>query len=361
MEEMSAGSSHFAILSSLFDSLPLGLVVLDVEGRVVVYNRAEEQLAARSRDHVIGTEFFRTVAPCMNVKELGGLFKDKIGRERIDTTVEMSFAIPFNQQARDVRVRLCSLEVESNPYGFLIVEDISLLRSVERMREKLQSLLVHDLKNPLTAVISNIEFVQEFGAIRDDRDVMGALEDAIDGAKRLNRMTLNLLDLPRLESASMTVRRTPSHVHTLLTRVVNDNRGGARAAEARLTAQPDLGDLMATIDDDLVARALDNLIENAIRHARNVVVSATALGVGGVVITVTDDGPGIPEALRQTLFDHYVQISAPGAARSQNRGLGLTFVRLVAKEHGGDVSLDCPPGGGTIFELRLPPPPAAAP
>ena len=357
---MTAMPGQLAILSHLFDSLPLGLVVLDVHGQVVIFNRAEEQLAARSRDHVIGTKFFETVAPCMNVQELGGLFMEKVGRERIDTTVEMSFGFPFNEQARDVRVRLCSLEVENTPYGFLIIEDTSLLRSVERMREKLQSLLVHDLKNPLTSVIANIQYVQEFGSIRDDPDARDALEDAIDGAKRLNRMTLNLLDLPRLESASMPIRRTPTHVHTLLARVVNDNRGGARAAGARLSSQPDLGDLMATIDDDLVARALDNLIENAIRHAKNVVVGAASLGAGGVVFTVTDDGPGIPAALRMTLFDRYVQISAPGAARTQNRGLGLTFVRLVAKEHGGDVSLACPPDGGTIFELRLPPPAASA-
>lgn len=346
----------FSILATLFDYLPLGLVVLDAEGRVVIYNRAEEQLAARSRTHVIGARFFDDIAPCMNVRELGGEFAAKIGRVPFDTTVEMSFPFPHLDHARDVRVRMCSLDDDGAPYAYLIVEDISLARSAQRMREKLQSLLVHDLKNPLTAITFNIELVQALASVRDDVDAREALDDALDNTQRLSRMTVNLLDLARLEAAELPLRRTATDLRAVLARVVNDNRATARAYAARLVVLPGIADAIATIDEDLVVRAVDNLVENALRHARTVTLGAVVEG-GAATVTVRDDGPGIPAEVRERLFDRYVQVVTPGAARGNNRGLGLTFVQLVARAHGGDVSVTCPPAGGTEFMLRLLGPP----
>ncbi len=345
-------ASQLQLLSHLFDYLPLGLVVLDRQGRVVVYNRMEEQLAARSRSSVIGTEFFRDVAPCMNVRELGIEFATKIGRETFDSTVELSVPFPHHEHVRDVRVRLSSLDVGGTPYGYLIIEDTSLVRSVQRMREKLQSLVVHDLKNPLAAIAANVQFLQELDSVRDDVDAREMMEDALDSTRRLNRMLVNLLDLERLESAELPLRRTTTDLALVAARITNDNRATARAYGATLVATA-TGGQFATIDEDLTVRAVDNLVENALRHAKHVTVELAASS-DAVLVSVRDNGPGIPPELRDRLFDRYVQVVAPGAAsRGSNRGLGLTFVQLVARAHGGDVTVDSTPGEGTTFRLRL--------
>lgn len=340
------------LLGPLFDNLPLGLVVLDGEGHVVVYNRAEERLAARSKRTVLGRRFFAEVAPCMDVKELGGTFRDRIGRSSFDVTVEMTFPFPHHQQPRDARVRLCSLDVENEAYGFVLIEDVSLLREVQRMREHLQSLLVHDLKNPLAAIVGNLSYLQDLTQVRDNADAVDAIDDALSASQRLGRMAVNLLDLSRLESSKMPLRRTKTNLRTLLGRIVNDNRANAKMAAAELVAQ-DAGDGDIEVDEDLVVRAIDNLVENALRHAKRVTVTAT-VAADVLQVEVIDNGPGIPAGVRDRLFEKYVQIEAPdsGAARTHNRGLGLTFVQLVAREHGGDVSVACPETGGTIFTFR---------
>lgn len=349
-------SPQLELLSQLFDYLPLGLVVLDRQGRVVVYNRMEERLAARSRSAVIGTSFFGQVAPCMNVRELGQLFTAKIGRETFDTTVELSIPFPHHEHVRDVRVRMSSLDVAGTPYGYLIIEDTSLQSSVRRMREKLQSLLVHDLKNPLAAVAANVQYVQQLDGVRDLEDAHEALEDALDGTRRLNRMLLNLLDLERLAAAELPLRRTDTDLALMVARVVNDNRAAARARGARLETTVTPG-ACAQIDEELVVRAVDNIVENAVRHAKHVALDAR-LEPSQVVVRVVDNGPGIEASVRARLFERYVQVVEPGAAaRGANRGLGLSFVQLVARAHGGDVTVDCPPGGGTSFQLLLPLPP----
>lgn len=345
-------ATEFDLLSYLFDNLPLGLVVLNANGEVLVYNRAEERMAGRSRDKIVGTNFFLDIAPCMNVRQLAGEFHDKIGRTAFDLTVEMSFPSPHVERPRDVKVRMCSLDVGARPYGFLMIEDISMRRSADRMREQLQSLLVHDLKNPLTAIAMNLALLEELPSVRDSQDALDGIADAMAATKRLGRMTVNLLDIGRLETSTMPIRRTQVQVRDLFVRVSNDNATVARASGAAIHLV--IGEVTeAYLDEDLVVRALDNLVENALRHARNVTLSAVREGAE-LVLRVSDDGPGIPEVLRATLFDKYVQVTAPDSPqRGTNRGLGLTFVRLVAQQHGGDAEVECPPGGGTVFSLHL--------
>jgi photoactive yellow protein len=216
------------LLDSVFDNLPLGVVVLDANGRVVVFNRAEQELAGRSKDRVMGKAFFADVAPCMNVRELGHDFRARVGDPRLDVTVEMSFPFPYVDRPRDVRVRMKSLDVAGDPYALLMVEDISLAREAARMRETLQSLLVHDLKNPLAAIVANLGLLEDLPSVRDSTDAMESIDEALAASRRLTRMTVDLLDLARLESAQMELRRAPHAVAALLERVANDNRAAAR-------------------------------------------------------------------------------------------------------------------------------------
>ncbi len=343
----------FDLLTYLFDNLPLGLVVMDADANVLVYNRAEERMAGRSREKIIGTNFFTEIAPCMNVRQLAGEFQAKIGRSPLDVTVEMSFPAPYVDRPRDVKVRMCSLEVGDRPFGFLMIEDISMRRSAERMRDQLQNLLVHDLKNPLSAITMSLGLLEELPTVRDSQDAMESIGEAMEAAKRLSKMTLNLLDIGKLETSSMPIRRTHVDLRDLFIRVINDNAAAARANGAEITFSLSVRE--AFLDEDLVVRALDNLVENALRHARNITLSAVP-AMGELVLRVTDDGPGIPEPIRAMLFYKYVQVATPGtAARGSNRGLGLTFVRLVAQQHGGDAEVVCPASGGTQFMMRIAP------
>lgn len=246
-------------------------------------------------------------------------------------------------------MRLGSFEVADKPYGFLVIEDTSLQRSVDRMREQLQSLLVHDLKNPLTAVSMNLQLLQELTTVRDTPDAIELVTEALRATRRLNRMTIDLLDISRLETASMPIRPTRVDIGQMFARVANDNAAAARARRSRIHFAL-VTEIDADIDEDLVVRALDNLVENAIRHARNVTMTADQ-EPGALVLCVCDDGPGGPVELCERLFEKYVQVNPP--SHGFNRGLGLTFVKLVAEQHGGTVELDCPAGGGTVFTMRF--------
>ncbi|MDB4931526.1 MAG: histidine kinase [Myxococcaceae bacterium] len=336
----------FALVSSLFDSLPVGLIALDRGGRVVIYNQAEEHLANRKRADVLGREFFIEVAPCMNVQELAGEFYRRVGKGPFERRMEFSFPFPVLAEPRDVAVTLRSFEAEGEPFGCLIVEDISLRRSVERMKETLAALLVHDLKNPLAVVAGNLGLLSDDPGLAALPYAREALRDSEEATGRLHRMVLNLLDITRLETAGMALRRRDFRARDLLEAVVRS--GHLPAAQHRFEVEAD-PTLALCGDEDVLRRALDNLVDNARRYARGRVVLRARADGATVTFEVEDDGPGVPPEMRARVFDRY----ASGSAGRTNFGLGLTFVALAARAHGGAVEVDSGEGGGARFRLTV--------
>ncbi len=339
------------VLARLLDSMPHGVIVLDEASRVVIYNATEERLAGRRRDRVLGRDFFREVAPCMNVAGLAGEFRARIGRTTLDASVEMSFPFPHLDQPRDVTVRMRSFVSSGRPYGFLVIEDVSLERSIARMREALSSFLVHDLKNPLSAVLANLDFLQDRDSLAPDaRDALG---DARDAARRLQRMLVNLLDVTRLETNALPLDRRPTSLPELAAEVAADNEATSRLRGVTIATDLPVGPVVEWVDADVMRRVLHNLVENAVRFARCRVVVRVERTPGGIALEVSDDGRGLPEKVRSSIFEKYVQVTA-GSSATANRGLGLTFVRLAVRAHGGDVTVSCPASGGSVFRAELP-------
>lgn len=127
-----------------------------------------------------------------------------------------------------------------------------------------------------------------------------------------------------------------------------------RARELTLEVRAPPEPVLATVDGDVVLRILENLVDNGVRYGHRLVVTVDATA-DEVVLGVEDDGPGVPAALRPRIFEKYLSVT-PGAPqrRGMNRGLGLTFVQLAARAHGGDASVCESALGGARFEVRLP-------
>lgn len=347
---MAGGSRELDVLKALMDELPLGVIVLNADTEVVFYNRYEEQLAQRERVNVIGRRFFQEVAPCMRVAGLVKHF-ELLGQQPLHVDLDFQFDFPFIPRPRDVRIRLRSFEADGEPYGVLYIEDCSAEVAMEQMRETLTRLLVHDLKSPLSVLQLSLEELTK-RELRDE--VLASVGDALRASRRLDRMVIGLLDLSAMRTGLVPIERARTDVAELATTAVGEIEPLARQATITLdVAIPD-HPIEAPIDRELVRRALDNLLDNAIRHAPpgGRVGVAVEEAETHVLVRVEDDGPGIPESARALLFE-------PGGRElaSRNYGLGLTFVRLAARAHGGEIEVRDPESGpGTVFVLSLPRP-----
>ena len=141
---------------------------------------------------------------------------------------------------------------------------------------------------------------------------------------------------------------TPTDLGDVLGEVVDGARRQGAKVELRCT-----GALAVTVKPNALKRCLTNVVNNAIGHARNVVVAAQRRD-GAIEIVIDDDGPGIPPDQREAVFRPFYRMEGSRSRETGGTGLGLTIARDVIRGHGGDIALDDSPMGGLRARLRLP-------
>ncbi|MBX3217417.1 MAG: response regulator [Labilithrix sp.] len=227
----------------------------------------------------------------------------------------------------------------------------ALLR-VQRQKDLLTSLVVHDLKNPLASILANGEFV--LSATDVSGDPRAAVEDIMASSEAMHQMVMNLLDISRAEEGALTPELAEVDLAQLVAELEEQTRRrvDARRQTLRIDVAPGLPTLRA--DRLLLRRTLENLLDNGLRYTPSggtVAVAARAED-DAVVLEVRDDGPGVPAEQRPRLFDKYAQVD--GSLGRSSRGLGLVFCRMAVEVHGGGISVTDNEPRGAVFRLVFP-------
>lgn len=225
------------------------------------------------------------------------------------------------------------------------------LMRLQLQKERLMGFVVHDLKNPVSNIDLQAQLLARDRLSPEAREAGAHIREEV---RSLMRLLLNLLDLSKGEEGRLVPARTKVDLAGLLRDVCDALAGRARAREISLRQVVLAGSVDA--DQDLLRRILENLLENALRHAPvNSVVTVTArAGAGLTELGVADSGQGVPLELRDAIFDRFVQVDSPEQAASRSgRGLGLAFCRLAVEAHGGRIWVeDAQPGA--LFLLSIP-------
>ncbi len=224
-----------------------------------------------------------------------------------------------------------------------------------RRRETLANMIVHDIRNPLLAITLCAR-----GLLKKSRaPAVRHLADLIvDQTRQLDDFVGDLLNVARLERDDLPLRRTREDLVELGRIVLGNHRVVAEKKQIRLELEASPGTCPAEVDRQLILRLLDNLIANAVKfspeHAR-VTLTFTPAGADGTPrrIRVEDEGPGVPQDYRETIFEAYGVVQQPNAALPQT-GLGLAFCRMAAEAHGGRISVQARQPRGSVFTVDLP-------
>ena len=223
------------------------------------------------------------------------------------------------------------------------------LRALDEMKNTFLQAVSHDLRTPLAAILGlavTLERAEIELPPEESRDLARRIAA---NARKLDRMVTDLLDLDRLARGIVQPKRNPIDVGALVIRVVEDSD---LAAQGRVTV--DAPSTIVNLDAAKVERIVENLIANTVRHTP--IDTAVWVRAGatedGVVIVVEDAGPGIPDAIRETIFEPFQQ--GPGSAEhSPGVGVGLTLVQRFAELHGGRAWVEERDGGGASFHVYL--------
>ncbi len=265
---------------------------------------------------------------------------------------------PFNRPILLARVRsLLRLKTARDE----LEQSYRRLQALERLKDDLMRMIVHDLKSPLTAILGTLEMAVEgdLGPISPQLERL--LSDGMyRGGESLQLMD-DLLELTKLEDSYLSLSVRDVDARDLVESVAKEWRVRVeqRGSSISVLEGPSV---TVQADPHLLRRVFSNLIGNALRHAGNEVtieLAATAVPeAGGVRFTVRDNGAGIPAAYHEIIFQKFGSLQRPGARPTS--GLGLTFCKVAVEAHGGRIWVESGESRGTAFHFvvpRVPTPP----
>ena len=252
---------------------------------------------------------------------------------------------------QDIRIRRQLAELAER--DLIIRNQFEDLRAMGSLKDDLISLMVHDLRNPLTGIAG---FLESLDTEIDDQEVRVSAQMALDSTNRLGETLDDMLQVRLLESGSVRIHRELIQADALVRDAIASVFGADRAGRVEIAPVTDMTDVFVAADRKLVRRAIENLLTNALKYSpAGGIVSASVRQVGDdVEIEVADRGRGIPDDVKAQLFQKFGSVEADRGEARRGVGLGLYLVKLVATAHGGRAVVRDRDGGGTAFGLFLP-------
>jgi len=245
-------------------------------------------------------------------------------------------------------------------------------QELAQARESFSQMIVHDLRSPLTAVTTSLRLLNEVTPQDDQSRAM--IELTTDTSRRAIRKVLSrvdaLLDISKMESGSIQLELEPVDIHGTVTNVVNELNPLAKENNVTLNMEIGKDTPILNVDPDKIERTILNLVDNAIKYSpKKGVVTIKAVvpdnsdnNTGWLELHVIDEGPGIPDEAKNSLFDRFNQVAGRKSVR-RGVGLGLTFCKMVIEAHGGKIWVEdvahvngtqSDTVSGSIFKVTLP-------
>jgi PAS domain S-box-containing protein len=322
-----------AILANIGD----GIVAVDRDGLVVLWNRAAEEITGVPASEALGRAPVQVVQQELDAEGDGASRLVPIRRDGVDVWLALSQTVMRDQSGG----------VSGRIFAF---RDISAERFVEQMKTDFVSTVSVELRAPLTSIYGFSQTLLRDDVSFGDAERETFLAFIARESERLTTIVDALLNAARLESGDLTVTLEPTDIAAVLAEVVDD--AGVTGNGHRIVADVDGEDVTATADPEKLRHVLDLLVSNAVKYSPGggtVTVSARRLA-GGVEVAVVDEGVGIPAADRERIFEKFYK-----AGGGRGTGLGLFIAQGLVREMGGRMRVESEEGKGSRFSFELPP------
>lgn len=334
----------------LFDDSIDPIIITDLEGKILEANRQ----AARFSGHPVEDlrRFLIGQMHDVNFEKTGSSF-EKVS----DTTLYYESTL-YSQQGTTYPIGVYVRKVTFDGQEALqwIMRDIRERKDLDALREDLAAMIYHDLRSPLTNILSSVEMLGSIIPDSEKETSAPILKIARHSIERIQRLISSLLDLNRLEQNQLVTEREAVSFAQMIDEVLEAVRPAleGRSQSIQVKTEDNLPALY--VDVDMTRRVLINLVENAAKYTPlngHIEIGAEAAPEGNFIrIYVQDDGPGIPETDRERIFDKFTRLKNKTSVRGL--GVGLAFCKLAVQGHGGKIWVESAPEHGAKFVFTLP-------
>lgn len=335
-----------AAIDSLYDPV----IVTDADGHVTKLNPAAEEIFGSEKENA-GMH----VGEVARDARIAGAVAEALESQRPVAVEEMSSVLPLAVAGSERAFRLRTTPMRDHDHllgAVTLLEDITHLREIDRVKSDFIATASHELRTPLTSVQMGVHLLLERAAGELTDKQVEVLSACREDCERLDKLMRDLLDLSRIEAGeskpSLALVKTRDLIDdaTEELRPQVESKGLDFKVDAPITLPP------VRADRTQVERVLTNLVVNAIRYTQQGEIRISAQPRGNAVaVSVSDTGSGIPQEYLPHIFDKFVQV--PGATTG-GAGLGLAISRLIVEAHGGQISVQSERGKGSTFTFTLP-------
>jgi len=324
------------------------IILADLAGNIIEANRRAFAFMGYSRQELLGMKISDLHTPEAKLPNV---------RRMQPQSVRVLNSQMVTKNGRRIHVEVYAKRTSYGESEFIqwIHHDISKQIELEEMRNDLQAMLFHDLQSPLGNVISSLELLT-YELPEDSSPILLEMVDiAMRSSSRLQTLIRSLLDINQLEAGHPVTEQSRVNIAKLIEDVWDTVKPSYEKREIELCRQiaDHLPDVF--VQEDMIRRVLINLLDNAIKYSpdsQQITFEAKPQDDEFVLISVSDQGEGIPEGLRDTIFEKFRRIKTE--TYSKGLGLGLAFCRLAVEAHGGKIWVDDAPDGGARFNFILP-------
>ncbi|CAN0349334.1 unnamed protein product, partial [Phaeothamnion confervicola] len=280
-----------------------------------------------------------------------------IAESRVVTGVELSVTLPDGSRI-PVVASAAPLYDEEGEVDVVVgvFQDVRPLKEAERLRDEFLSVVSHELRSPLTPIRGFAQIIgRDLANQEGHAHHVAWLATMQAQADRMTRLVDDLLDVSRLRSGRLTIRPTAVDLVTICRSVVDSRQAGT--TDHTIVLDTELETLPASLDGDRIFQVIDNLVGNAIKYTEGGTITVALTEqpfIHRAIVTVTDEGEGIPEAERDALFTPFFRARSAAESAVPGLGLGLYICRELIEAHGGTIALDSAESGGSRFTIALP-------
>lgn len=336
-----------AAIDSLYDPV----IVTDAEGCVTKLNPAAEEIFGPEKENT-----GRHVGEVARDTRIVGAVAEALRSQRPVAGEGAASVLPLAVDGLERAFRLRTTPMRDNEKHLLgavtILEDITHLREIDRLKSEFIATASHELRTPLTSVQMGVHLLLE-GAIGELADKQReVLEACRQDCERLDKLMQDLLDLSKIEAGESQPKLAPVRAREVVTKSVEELRLQVESKGLDLLVDLPVDLPLVMVDSAQIERVISNLVINAIRYTRNGEIKVSAERRNShVAVSVCDSGSGIPSDYLPHIFDKFVQV--PGAPTG-GAGLGLSISKSIVEAHGGQISVQSEVGRGTTFTFTLP-------
>lgn len=343
-----------ARIEAIANSSPDGLVMLESSGHVAFLNPSAIRLLHLPAENLPGAPFEIGALPTEGAEVLRRCLA---AAAEEGGAHEFEFEAPQRQilQLREVQVRTPG----GRSYGRLLhIHDITRERIIDEMKSDFISLVSHELRTPLTSILGFSSYILtgRLGPVSEGQ--RPALESVHRQARRLSAIISDFLDVSRIESGKIEMKKEPVSVRGIADRVIEDLRPQAaeRSIQVATWTEEDPALLTALGDEPRIAQVFTNLISNALKFTdrEGHIDVLLARENGSVLCRVRDSGCGIPADELDKVFDRFYQVEKVVTRKTGGTGLGLAIVKNIVEAHGGRIWIESELGSGTQVSFTLP-------